>query len=148
MVTLALHLYSSIILLLFQALVGAAFSLGFLFGPSIGAAFSILGKSEGSFSTFQYPAVFAFCLAAINILIVGVLLRESLPASQRVCEVFTFCSVVMKCPCRPVRQEGESRVHYIWSTQFLSSNMMQLPTSLIKVESPLLYTATINVHRS
>ena len=70
-----------------QALVGAAFSLGFLFGPSIGAAFSVWGKTEGvsSFTTFQYPAMFALSLSLLNIILVTAVFRESLPHKQRVC---------------------------------------------------------------
>ena len=70
-----------------QALIGVTFSLGFLFGPMIGAAFSILGRQGGavdSFTTFQYPALFALTLAAIDILFVATLFRESLPPERRV----------------------------------------------------------------
>lgn len=68
-----------------MALVGAAFSLGFLFGPSIGAAFSVWGKGEGpsTFLTYQYPAVFALSLALLNLLLVIVFYKESLPIKQR-----------------------------------------------------------------
>ena len=66
-------------------MVGAAFSLGFLFGPSIGAGFSIMGHgNEGSFLAFQYPALFALTLTLINIGLVAGLLSETLPPEQRV----------------------------------------------------------------
>jgi len=69
-----------------MALIGVTFSLGFLFGPMIGAAFSILGRQSGavdSFTTFQYPALFALTLATIDILFVATLFRESLPPERR-----------------------------------------------------------------
>ncbi len=66
-----------------MALIGAAFSLGFLFGPSIGAGFSLLAKGEG-FLTFQYPAIFALSMAILNVIIVVVFFKESLPQEQRV----------------------------------------------------------------
>lgn len=67
-------------------MVGAAFSLGFLFGPSIGAGFSLMGHgNQGSFLAFQYPALFALTLTLLNIGLVAGLLSETLPPGQRVC---------------------------------------------------------------
>jgi MFS family permease len=70
-----------------MALVGVAFSLGFIFGPSIGAMFSILGKSGSpvvtDFTSFQYPALFALTLAVVDILLVLFLMKETLPREQR-----------------------------------------------------------------
>ena len=68
-------------------MVGVAFSLGFIFGPMIGAAFSIMGRkgdTSDSFTTFQYPALFALSLAIIDILFVAAMFRETLPLERRV----------------------------------------------------------------
>ena len=69
-----------------QALVGVSFSLGFIFGPTIGALFSILGHSSyvDSLHAFQLPALFAFLMATADIVIIAALFRETLPAEQRV----------------------------------------------------------------
>ena len=75
---------------------GVAFSLGFLFGPIIGAVFSVLGKSQdgANFTMFQYPAYFSFTMAAIDIVLILLLFRESLPPERRV----STCWVLI---CRP-----------------------------------------------
>lgn len=68
-----------------QALVGVSFSLGFIFGPTIGALFSILGRSyTDSFDAFQFPALFAFLMAVADIVIIAALFKESLPPERRV----------------------------------------------------------------
>ncbi len=80
-------------------MIGAAFSLGFLFGPTIGAAFSVLARGENSFLAFQYPAMFALSLTLLNIGLVAGLMPETLPADQRVGDnqvintlyICTFC---------------------------------------------------------
>ena len=69
---------------IFQALIGVAFSLGFIFGPSIGAYFSTLGKTSQSFHIFQYPALFSVISGTIVILLVLFLLKETLPREKRV----------------------------------------------------------------
>ncbi len=64
----------------------AAVSLGFLYGPSLGARFSLMGHgNQGSFLAFQYPALFALTLTLLNIGLVAGLLSETLPPGQRVC---------------------------------------------------------------
>lgn len=67
-------------------MVGAAFSLGFLFGPTIGAGFSILGRGSGplTFLMFQYPAFFALSMAILDIVLIAVAFTESLPCDKRV----------------------------------------------------------------
>ena len=69
-----------------QALLGVAFSLGFIFGPLIGATFSVLGKEAmaDSFKMYQYPACFALSLAIIDILFVAKMFQETLPSEMRV----------------------------------------------------------------
>ena len=73
-------------MLYIQAMVGVAFSLGFLFGPSIGAAFSVLGRGDGppTFLTFQYPAIFALTMSIIDVALIAMLFKESLPVQRRV----------------------------------------------------------------
>ena len=69
-----------------QALIGVAFSLGFIFGPMIGAGFSVLGKQHNgsSFTMFQYPALFSLAMATIDIILMTVLFKETLPLERRV----------------------------------------------------------------
>ena len=67
-----------------MAVVGIAFSLGFMFGPMIGVMFSRMSAaSDASFTTFQYPAMFALTLTVINILFLYFFLEESLPVRGR-----------------------------------------------------------------
>ena len=69
-----------------QAVIGIAFSIGFLLGPLIGALFSLWGKSmalDNSFTAFQYPAIFALSLVLLDILLVVLVFPETLPAEKR-----------------------------------------------------------------
>lgn len=61
-----------------MALVGIAFSLGFLFGPFLGAMFSMLADKTSS-TWFWYPAMFAFVLSLADLLFILVFFEESLP---------------------------------------------------------------------
>jgi len=65
-----------------MALIGVAFSLGFLFGPMIGAAFSMWGKTQSG-EWYMYPAIFALALSILDILYFVIFLKESLPPSHR-----------------------------------------------------------------
>ena len=78
-----------------QALIGVAFSLGFIFGPMIGAAFSVLGKANNgsSFTMFQYPALFSLTMATIDIILVVLLFKETLPQERRVSQYHFFESL-------------------------------------------------------
>lgn len=63
-----------------QALVGAAFSVGFIVGPMIGAGFVAFGRGvEGSAEWFLYPSLFATTLTALNTVYVHVCFPETLP---------------------------------------------------------------------
>lgn len=61
-----------------MALVGIAFSIGFIIGPMIGALFSIYTDKTSSM-WFWYPATFAFLLSLADILFVYRFYDESLP---------------------------------------------------------------------
>eukprot|EP00058_Branchiostoma_floridae_P024960 XP_002610450.1 hypothetical protein BRAFLDRAFT_124265 [Branchiostoma floridae] len=63
-----------------MAVIGIAFSLGFLIGPSIGAWFSRL-SDEGHF--FSTPALFALTLSVCNIVFIAFFLPETLPEGKR-----------------------------------------------------------------
>jgi len=65
-----------------MALIGVAFSLGFLFGPMIGAAFSFWSKGQQG-DWYIYPALTALCLSAADILYFAVFFKESLPENKR-----------------------------------------------------------------
>lgn len=64
-----------------MALIGIAFSLGFIFGPLIGAVFSKMADKDQDF--FVVPALFAFGLTFVNIVFVAFRLKESLPPKKR-----------------------------------------------------------------
>lgn len=61
-----------------MALVGIAFSVGFIIGPMIGAIFSVYSDKSASM-WFSYPAAFAFLLSLIDILFIYKYYEESLP---------------------------------------------------------------------
>lgn len=61
-----------------MALVGIAFSIGFIIGPMIGALFSIYTDKTSSM-WFWYPAAFAFLLSLADILFIYRFFDESLP---------------------------------------------------------------------
>ena len=87
-----------------QALIGVAFSLGFIFGPMIGAGFSVLGKhhNEISFTMFQYPALFSLTMATIDIVLMLVFFKETLPKEKRVSQVLPFATLMWpndNCVC-------------------------------------------------
>lgn len=66
-----------------MAMIGVAFSLGFLFGPMIGAAFSMWGKQQESSDWYIYPAMFALTLSIVDVFYFVIFFKESLPASKR-----------------------------------------------------------------
>lgn len=61
-----------------MALVGIAFSIGFIIGPMIGAMFAMMSDKSSS-TWFWYPAMFAFMLSLADILFFSLLFVESLP---------------------------------------------------------------------
>jgi len=63
-------------------MIGVAFSLGFLIGPMIGAAFSLWGKEAGG-EWYVYPAIFALGLSVVDIVFLSVFFKESLPVHKR-----------------------------------------------------------------
>ncbi|XP_011497319.1 PREDICTED: major facilitator superfamily domain-containing protein 10 [Ceratosolen solmsi marchali] len=66
-----------------MALVGIAFSVGFVLGPMIGAMFAkmSIGSREGQW--YAFPAMFAFFLSMCDLLYVAINMKESLPIQQR-----------------------------------------------------------------
>lgn len=61
-----------------MALVGVAFSLGFIVGPMIGALFAIFSDKSGG-AWFVLPSLLAFGLAVGDLLVLACCLRETLP---------------------------------------------------------------------
>lgn len=60
-----------------------AFSIGFVFGPLIGAGFSRWAREQqGEF--YVMPALFALVLAVIDVIYVATIFKETLPQSRRV----------------------------------------------------------------
>lgn len=78
-----------------MALVGIAFSLGFIVGPMIGAAFSRF-SDKSSDGWFVFPAIFAMCLAAADVLFCIVCLKESLPIEKRAKTVINSISQALE----------------------------------------------------
>ncbi|KAH8343806.1 hypothetical protein KR059_010004 [Drosophila kikkawai] len=74
-----------------MALVGVAFSLGFIVGPMIGALFAIFSDKSGG-SWFVLPSLLAFGLAAGDLLVLACCLRETLPKEKRVKEISSALS--------------------------------------------------------
>ncbi len=71
-----------------MALVGIAFSVGFLVGPLIGAIFS--AKLSTTTAIYTYPSYLAIALTLINILFVAKFYKESLPVEKRVIKFKTY----------------------------------------------------------
>lgn len=67
---------------------GIAFSLGFMFGPCIGAVFSAKFSATGSTAIYTYPSYAAMALTLINILFIAKFYKESLPVEKRVLDIF------------------------------------------------------------
>lgn len=65
-----------------MALIGVAFSIGFVFGPLIGAGFSVWARQQdGAFYT--PPALFALALAVADVLFVFLFFKETLSVDKR-----------------------------------------------------------------
>ncbi|XP_069139381.1 major facilitator superfamily domain-containing protein 10-like [Argopecten irradians] len=65
-----------------MALIGVAFSIGFVFGPLIGAGFSVWARQQdGAFYT--PPALFALVLAVADVLFVFLFFKETLSVDKR-----------------------------------------------------------------
>lgn len=60
-----------------MALIGIAFSLGFIIGPLIGAGFAAWAKNSTG-QWFMYPAVFAFLLAITDLTFFIMYFKETL----------------------------------------------------------------------
>lgn len=62
---------------------GVAFSVGFVFGPIIGAVFSRYARDQQEVF-YTVPALFALALAVIDIIFVLMFFKETLPEIKRV----------------------------------------------------------------
>ena len=70
-------------IIIFQALIGVAYSVGFIVGPVIGAIFS--KKSESSSGAlYILPALFTLALVSADIAFLYCFLQETLPEDKRV----------------------------------------------------------------
>lgn len=65
-----------------MALVGIAFSLGFIIGPMIGAIFSRFADKTTA-HWFWLPAIFAMSLALLDVIFIATCVKESLPKEKR-----------------------------------------------------------------
>lgn len=64
-----------------MALIGVAFSIGFIVGPLIGAQFAVASKGSSEF--YVGPALFALILALLDIVFLSIMFTESLPQEKR-----------------------------------------------------------------
>ncbi|KAK3095294.1 hypothetical protein FSP39_012912 [Pinctada imbricata] len=65
-----------------MALIGVAFSVGFVFGPLIGAGFSVYARQQQE-AFYTIPALFALTLAVIDIIFISLFFKETLPQDRR-----------------------------------------------------------------
>ena len=72
--------------LIFQAMIGIAYSIGFIIGPVIGALFasSASRSSVTNGNPYLLPAVLAITLVTLDFMFLYCLFEESLPAEKRV----------------------------------------------------------------
>lgn len=73
-----------------MALVGIAFGLGFILGPALGGLASLVDLSAQwpalvryGVNPFSFPALVAFLLATVNLVLVALRFNETLPANRR-----------------------------------------------------------------
>ncbi len=66
-----------------MALIGIAFSIGFLVGPMVGAIFAAWAKDRQQEDWFVYPAGVALSLSLLDLLFLYVCFKETLPEHQR-----------------------------------------------------------------
>ncbi|KAG7200483.1 hypothetical protein KM043_001049 [Ampulex compressa] len=66
-----------------MALVGIAFSIGFVVGPMIGAFFAWMSSDKREGAWYMMPALFAFFLAVSDVCFVAYYMKESLPMKHR-----------------------------------------------------------------
>ena len=78
-----------------QALVGIAYSFGFIIGPVIGAVFAKRSSLESG-NPYVLPALFAITLTVADILLVFFCLKETLPKEKRVNKNLQLCSFEYK----------------------------------------------------
>lgn len=74
-----------------MALVGIAFSLGFIIGPMIGAMFAMYSDKTHHL-WFWLPAMFAFTLAIADLLFIILCLKETLPPVSKFYS-YTYISI-------------------------------------------------------
>uniref|UniRef100_A0A0R3S081 MFS domain-containing protein n=1 Tax=Elaeophora elaphi TaxID=1147741 RepID=A0A0R3S081_9BILA len=82
-----------------MAIIGAAFSVGFLVGPMVGVYFSRIASGAGTELAVDALAKFAISLSAIELVFVALILPETLDISQRktlVNEVLRNCLLYIK----------------------------------------------------
>lgn len=78
-----MNLHKKIIRNTFQALVGIAFSVGFVLGPMIGAMFAKMSTGSREGQWYALPAMFAFFLSMCDLFYVAIHMKESLPIHRR-----------------------------------------------------------------
>ncbi|XP_055371701.1 major facilitator superfamily domain-containing protein 10 [Condylostylus longicornis] len=77
-----------------MAFVGIAFSLGFILGPLIGAMFAMF-MDKTTITWYWLPAIFAMSLAVLDVLFIGLFLKETLPENKRASHVVTSLTQAM-----------------------------------------------------
>ncbi|KAL7632771.1 UNVERIFIED_CONTAM: hypothetical protein RMT77_016895 [Armadillidium vulgare] len=95
-----------------MALIGVAFSIGFIIGPVVGVGFSKWGTS----GWFAASAFYAFSLSLVNILFCSYYFQETLPKNKRLETLKTGFEEVSGF-INPLRLFGFNAVHSLGSTE-------------------------------
>ena len=84
-----------------MAMIGIAFSIGFLVGPLVGAGFAVWAKGKNSQDWFVYPASVALTLSILDLIYIALKFKETLPQEKRlksldeaITQAFTYINPV------------------------------------------------------
>jgi len=84
-----------------MAMIGIAFSIGFLVGPLVGAGFAVWAKGKNSQDWFVYPASVALTLSILDLIYIVLKFKETLPQEKRlksldeaITQAFTYINPV------------------------------------------------------
>lgn len=81
----SISVHIKLLLVIFQALVGLAFSIGFIVGPLAGAWFAKSNMTSGLWG--EKPALYALSLSLANITLVTMFIPETLSKVSFICNI-------------------------------------------------------------
>ncbi|KAH9487855.1 Major facilitator super domain-containing protein 10 [Bulinus truncatus] len=112
-----------------MALIGVAFSIGFVFGPSIGAGISMVTKDGDAAVAYLVPALFSLTLAVADLIFIYIFLEETLPLNKRLqsknvfshaveyinpVSLFKFSSVKKLSPAESSKVQSIGFIYFIY----------------------------------